>query len=73
MSPLLLAVVESEPAGGAAPLEIAIGTAVSAAVVGSLLALGLLHQAGRTQLLDRAGAAMARLSGLPPRVALWWR
>ena len=70
MTPMLTAVVESEPAGGAAPLEVALGTGVSAVVIGSLLVLGLLHQAGRTSVLDRAGAAAGKLLGLPGRVAL---
>ncbi len=68
MSPA--AVVESAPAAGAAPLELIAGTVVSGLLIGSLFALGLLHQSGRTGLIDRAGATAARLTGLPARVAL---
>ena len=64
------AVVESAPAGGAAPVEVLIGFAASSLFVTGLLVLGLGHRSGRVRVLARAGGALERLTSLPAWAAL---
>ncbi|MBJ7458503.1 MAG: hypothetical protein JHD02_04875, partial [Thermoleophilaceae bacterium] len=59
------AVVESAPAAGAELRQIAIGGVAISVWMTFLLVLGLRHRAGRTDLLDRADAAIERRTGLP--------
>jgi hypothetical protein len=60
----------AKPAGGAATGEVVIATAGALLATGALLVLGLLHRAGRTNVLLRAGEKASRQTGLPPWAAL---
>src|SRR4051812_49624919 len=51
----MFAVVDAAPAGGAAPAQVALGTAISLIVVSGIAYLGLGHRSGRVTVLRRAG------------------
>lgn len=59
------AAVETAPAAGAEVKQIMIGTIVISIWMGTVVALGLAHRAGRTQLLARAGSAIERRTKIP--------
>jgi hypothetical protein len=63
-------IAAADPAGGAAIGEVVGATAGALVATSLLFALGLGHRAGRTRLLDRWSAFAARVSALPPWVAL---
>jgi len=61
---------DASPAGGAALTQVIGATAVGAALTFVLLALGLGHRTGRSDLLARAAAGAGRATGLPGWAAL---
>ncbi len=61
---------DAAPAGGAELGQIILATAGAGVLTTLLLVLGLGHRSGRIGVLDRAGAAASRLTGLPPWAAL---
>src|SRR4051812_18708707 len=62
---LVIGTVETAPAGGAAATQVLIGGAVSTLIMGAVVALGLAHRSGRTDLLDRAAVPLKRVFALP--------
>lgn len=57
-------------AGGAALDQVAIATAAGLLVTGLLIVLGVRHRTGKTQRLATVAASAARVTGMPPFVAL---
>ncbi len=66
----LAAAAEASPAGGAELGQVIGASAVGALLTAILLALGLGHRTGRSQLLARAAGVAERHSGLPGWAAL---
>src|SRR4029453_1480936 len=68
---MLLAAAEAvKPAGGAATGEVVLATTGAMLATSVLLVLGILHRAGRTNLLRRFGEKASRQTGLPPWAAV---
>jgi len=67
---LTLAAAAAPPAGGAELGQVAGATIAVSALTAVLLMLGLRHRAGRLHLLERAGTALGRHTGLPGWAAL---
>ena len=66
----VLVFAAEKPAGGAAVAEVVGATTAALILTGALLALGMAHRAGRTQLLKSAAERSAKISGLPTWAAL---
>ena len=66
----LLAAADTNPAGGAAIGQVVIASTAAFVVTAALLWLGYAHRSGRTSVLRRAAAAVARASGLAEWAAL---
>src|SRR3954451_22902852 len=62
---IVVGTVETAPAGGAAATQVLIGGAVSALVMGGVVALALAHRSGRTDILDRVAKPLTRVFALP--------
>lgn len=67
---LMLAADTAPPAGGAELGQVVIATAAISFLTTVLVVLGLLHRAGRVQLLDRVSTVLGRHTGLPGWAAL---
>jgi hypothetical protein len=63
-------IAAAKPAGGAATGEVVGATSAALLLTGGVLALGIAHRSGRTQLLRKAAEQSARISGLPTWAAL---
>ena len=66
----LLLAAESKPAGGAELAEVVIATTGAVIATAAVMALAIMHRAGRTDLLRRAAGRASRLTGEPGWVAL---
>ncbi len=70
MTAILHLIAAAKPAGGAATGEIVGATSAALLLTGIVLALGIAHRSGRTQLLKKAAEQSSRISGLPTWAAL---
>jgi hypothetical protein len=70
MHTFLTLAADAAPAGGAELSQVVVATAAVTFLTAVLAALGLLHRAGRVQVLERASIALGRHTGLPGWAAL---